>query len=153
MLKILGFILICELIGILGSYFTISSIATWYATLNKPFFNPPNYLFGPVWTALYALMGISAYMIWEKGITNKSVMVALKYFGIQLFLNAIWSPIFFGKKDLLLALFVIILMWIFICFTIWKFYKIRKIAAFLMFPYLLWVSFATILNYSIWYLN
>lgn len=153
LLKILAFIIFCELVGIVGSYFTISSIPNWYATLNKPFFNPPNFLFGPVWTLLYALMGISAYLIWEKGIKKKDIKEALKLFTIQLFLNGIWTPIFFGAKELFVALIVILIMWVFILKTILKFRKINKIASYLLIPYLLWVSFASLLNFSIWYLN
>lgn len=152
-LKILGFIFVCELVGILGSFFTITSIATWYTTLNKPFFNPPNYLFGPVWTILYALMGYSVFLVWEKGLKKKGVKEALKLFVIQLFLNGIWTPIFFGVKELSSALLVIIVMWIFILKTILKFYHINKMASYLLVPYLIWVSFATLLNFSIWYLN
>jgi translocator protein len=152
-LKIIGFIFACEFIGIAGSYFTISSIPTWYSTLIKPPFSPPNYLFGPVWTTLYALMGISAYLIWEKGLKKKETSAALKFFIVQLVLNAIWTPVFFGLKELFLALLIIVVMWVFILRTIMSFYRIDKTASYLMIPYLLWVSFATLLNFSIWYLN
>jgi tryptophan-rich sensory protein len=146
-------ILICLLAGGLGTIFTFSAIPTWYATLNKPVFSPPNYLFGPVWTILYILMGISVYMIYIKGLKTKKVRDAIYLFGIQLILNAIWSPIFFGLKNTLLALFVIIAMWIYIFRTILAFEKIERKAALLLVPYILWVSFATILNFSVWFLN
>jgi translocator protein len=152
-LKILTLILVCELVGIAGSIFTISSIPTWYASLVKPYFSPPNWLFGPVWTTLYAFMGISAFLIWEKGLKKKEVKDALRIFAIQLFLNAIWTPVFFGAKQLFIAFIIIVLMWNFILMTILKFKKIDKTASFLLIPYLLWVTFATILNFSLWYLN
>ena len=152
-LKFFVSILICLLAGGLGTIFTISSIPTWYAHLNKPFFSPPNYLFAPVWTTLYILMGISLYLIWKKGIKTKKIHEAIYIFGIQLVLNAIWSPIFFGAKNIFLALAVIILMWIYILKTIVSFSKINKLVSYLLYPYIAWVSFATILNFSVWILN
>lgn len=146
-------ILICLSAGAIGTIFTFSAIPTWYAALNKPVFSPPNYLFGPVWTILYILMGISVYLIYTKGLKTKKVRDAIYLFGIQLILNAIWSPIFFGLKNTLLALFVIIAMWIYIFRTILAFEKIERKAALLLVPYILWVSFATILNFSVWFLN
>lgn len=151
--KILMFIIICELVGIAGSFFTVSSIGSWYIYLNKPVFNPPNWVFGPVWTILYALMGYSAYRIWTKGIKKEKVGNAKEYFIFQLVLNAIWTPVFFGSKDLLMALVIIAVLWLLILKTILLFYKLDKISAYLLIPYLLWVSFATILNFSLWYLN
>ena len=145
--------MVCLSAGALGTIFTISSIPTWYAALNKPVFSPPNYLFGPVWTILYILMGISVALIWEKGLKTEKIREAMFLFGVQLLLNAIWSPIFFGVKNLFLALIVIILMWIFILKTILAFWKIKKVSAYLLVPYLAWVSFATLLNFSIWFLN
>ena len=152
-LKLTASILVCLLAGGLGTIFTIPSIPTWYASLNKPVFSPPNYLFGPVWTILYILMGISFFLIWKKGIKNKKVRNAIYVFGIQLALNTIWSPIFFGAKNLLLSLIVIIAMWIYIVKTIGVFSKISKVASYLLYPYLAWVSFASILNFSVWFLN
>jgi tryptophan-rich sensory protein len=144
---------VCLLAGGLGTVFTISSIPTWYATLVKPSFSPPNYLFGPVWTILYILMGISLYLIWKKGTKTQKVREALMLFGLQLFLNAIWSPIFFGAKNLFFSLVVIIFMWLFILRTILSFGKINKTASYLLYPYLAWVSFASLLNFSVWMLN
>jgi len=144
---------ICLLAGGLGTIFTVSSISTWYATLVKPSFSPPNYLFGPVWTILYILIGISLYLIWKKGTKTQKVREALMLFGLQLFLNAIWSPIFFGAKNLFLSLVVIIFMWLFILRTILSFRKIDKTASYLLYPYLAWVSFASLLNFSVWMLN
>lgn len=144
-------IILCQLAGIIGSFFTFESIPTWYASLEKPFFNPPNWIFGPVWITLYTIMGISSYLIYTS--KNKRKTDALKIFGIQLFLNAIWSIIFFGFKSPLIALIVIILLWFLIIFTILKFYKINRAAGLILIPYILWVSFATILNYYIFILN
>ena len=144
---------ICLLAGGLGTFFTFSSIPTWYATLNKPIFSPPNYLFGPVWTILYILMGASLAIIWQKGLKKRRIREAMFLFGVQLLLNALWSPVFFGAKNLLLGLIIIVLMWISILKTILAFGKINKTASYLLLPYLAWVSFATILNLSFWLLN
>jgi len=146
-------IIICEFVGILGSIFTIPSITTWYAALHKPSFSPPNWLFGPVWMLLYALMGISAYLIWEKGIKKKGVKPALKLFALQLILNFIWTVLFFGLRSPLLGLIAIAVLWFAILATILKFSKLSKNAAMIMVPYLLWVSFAAVLNLAVWMLN
>ncbi len=142
-----------ELAGIIGSFFTISAIPTWYAGLVKPALNPPAWVFGPAWTTLYALMGIAAFLIWRMGWERKDVKMALSVFGIQLFLNAIWSIIFFGLQSPGWALVDIALLWLAIIWTIAVFYKISKPAAYLLVPYLLWVTFASYLNYSVWVLN
>lgn len=152
-LMLLVSILLCLGAGLIGTLFTITAIPTWYAGLIKPSFSPPNYLFGPVWTVLYILMGISLFLIWKHGTRTKKVKNALYLFGIQLALNAIWSPIFFGAKNLLLALLIIVLLWIFILKTIIAFAKTDKLASYLLYPYILWVSFASVLNLSIWLLN
>lgn len=143
----------CELVGILGTPFTAAAIPTWYATLNKPFFAPPNWLFGPAWTLLYFLMGISFYLIWKQNSKSKEAKTAKKFFLAQLFLNFIWSPIFFGLRSPLLGLIIIIILWAFIIATIRKFYPLSKWAAYLLIPYLLWVIFATSLNGAILFLN
>jgi len=156
------FIIACESAGILGSLFTIQSIPTWYATLIKPPFAPPNWLFAPVWTVLYALMGIAAFLIWEKKTASRAmpksaklnmVSAALNMFGIQLILNALWSVVFFGLRSPLFGLFIIFLMLFTIAITMWRFYFIDKRAFWLMVPYLLWVGFATLLNFYIFALN
>lgn len=152
-LKLVISIVGCELVGILGSIFTFSSIPDWYAYLNKPPFSPPNWLFGPVWTVLYLLMGISFYLIWQRGWKKKQNITARNYFLTQLGLNFIWTPIFFGLRAPLLALVVIIAMWVATVVTIQKLYPISKWAAYLLVPYLLWISFATILNMFIVVLN
>ncbi|OGG24866.1 TspO protein [Candidatus Gottesmanbacteria bacterium RIFCSPHIGHO2_12_FULL_40_13] len=144
-------IFLSEGVGILGSLFTVSSIPTWYANLTKPPFSPPNYVFGPVWTTLYALMGISLYLVWISRI--KSKQYAVKLFFVQLALNAVWSIIFFGLKRPGLAFIEIIALWVAIILTIKAFQKISKTASYLLYPYLAWVSFASILNFAIWILN
>jgi tryptophan-rich sensory protein len=143
-------ILISYAVAFLGSLVTTPSIGSWYATLNKPSFNPPNYLFGPVWTLLFTLMAISAYLVWNK---RKKLTIELKIYGLQLGLNFLWSYLFFGLHRPELALFEIILLWIFIALTITRFYKVDKLAAYLLIPYVLWVSFAAFLNYTIVILN
>jgi translocator protein len=142
------------LIGVMGSLFTTAdSLGNWYANLNKPFFNPPNWIFGPVWTTLYIMMGISAFLIWRKGLDDKVVHIALVCFIIQLFLNAIWTPLFFGLRWPLLGLIDIILLLNAIIVTIFAFSKISRPAALLLIPYLAWVLFATVLNASLYLLN
>lgn len=153
LLKLVVSVIGCELVGFLGTPFTISSIPTWYATLNKPFFAPPNWIFGPVWTLLYFLMGVSFYLIWKQDFKKKKVKTAGLFFLAQLTLNFIWSPIFFGLQAPLLGLIVIVAMWVLIVMTMKKFYPLSKLAYYLLVPYLLWVSFATILNAAIVMLN
>jgi len=146
-------VIICELVGIGGSAFTVKSIPTWYAQLNKPLFSPPNWLFGPVWTLLYAIQGIAAYLIYQKIPTNPQAKTALGLFVVQLILNAIWTPLFFVAHNIKLAFFEIVLMWISILLsTIW-FFRADETAGWLMLPYLAWVTFASVLNYSLWRLN
>jgi translocator protein len=139
-------------LGSLGGIFTVSEIPTWYAGLNKPFFNPPNWLFGPVWTILYLLMGISLYLIWKLPGSEERTR-ALWLFAIQFVLNFFWSIIFFKYHLLGWAFAEIMAMWMFILLTILQFKQLSNWAAYLMIPYLLWVSFASILNASIWWLN
>jgi tryptophan-rich sensory protein len=152
-IKLVLSILGCELVGILGTPFTIAAIPTWYTSLNKPFFSPPTWIFGPVWTILYFLMGVSFYLILQKGWKKKPVKSAGMFFIAQLALNFLWSPIFFGLKSPLLGLITIVAMWILIITTMKKFYPLSKLAFYLLIPYLLWVSFATVLNAAILILN
>ncbi len=145
--------IVCPLIiGGLSGLATATSVKTWYVTLHKPFFNPPNYLFGPVWTTLYLLMGISLYMIWQSS-AKELKKKAIGIFCLQLFLNFWWSFLFFRFHLIGLAFIEIIFIWISIYWMIRVFSKINTTAAYLQIPYLLWVSFATILNGSIWWLN
>lgn len=145
--KLILSIILAQSAGGVGTLFTFSAIPTWYALLNKPSFSPPNWLFGPVWTILYTLIGISLYLIW----TNKKG--SLKLFFFHLFLNAIWSPIFFGAKNLGLAFIVILVMDVTLIVIIKNFYKVNKVAGLILIPYLVWISFASLLNFSIWRLN
>ena len=151
--KAVLFVLICLLAGGIGTVFTIQSIPTWYATLIKPAFNPPNWIFGPVWTTLYILMGIAAYLVYKEGAGKKEAKEAIAVFGIQLVLNVLWSLVFFGLHSPFAGLVCIIALWLAIALTIKKFHKISKTAGLLLVPYILWVSFASILNLSIWMLN
>lgn len=152
-LKLLFCIVVCEAAGLIGTIFTSPAIPGWYATLTKPELSPPNWIFGPVWTTLYALMGIVAYLVWKKGIERRDVRIALSVFGVQLVLNTLWSILFFGLKSPGLALVEIALMWVAILASIVLFSRISKAAAWLLVPYILWVSFAAYLNYAIWALN
>jgi len=151
--KLIAAILACLLAGIIGSVFTAPSIPTWYTALNKPSLQPPNWLFGPAWTTLYILMGIALYLVWSAKATPKTKNTALMVFALQLALNAIWSIIFFGAHMTLLAFIEIILLWAAIAYTIVLFNKISRPAAYLLVPYILWVSFASYLNFAIWLLN
>lgn len=151
--KILIAVAICLCIGFFSGFATQSSIDTWYATLNKPFFNPPNWVFAPVWTILYILMGIAAGIVWSKGFYHKWVQTAMYHFIFQLLLNGLWSVVFFGYKSPGLALLVIITLVVLLVLTIKWFKIVSKTAAYLLLPYLFWVLFACILNFSIWQLN
>jgi len=146
-------IVACLAAGAIGSIFTRSAISTWYATLEKPPFSPPNWLFAPVWTLLYILMGIAAFLVWRKGLGNRRVRSALIVFLIQLILNTLWSVVFFGLESPLFGLVIISVLWVVILVTVIQFYKISRAASVLLWPYLLWVTFAAVLNYSIWLLN
>lgn len=146
-------IVACELAGIIGSVFTTPSIPGWYAGIAKPSFNPPNWVFGPVWTLLYALMGLAAYLVYEKGFKRREVKNALAVFAGQLLLNTLWSIVFFGAHMILGAAVVIVLLWAMILATILLFTKISKTAAYLLVPYILWVTFAAVLNISFYVLN
>jgi len=146
-------IAVCELAGIVGSVFTMPAIPGWYAGLAKPSFNPPNWIFGPVWTLLYAMMGLAAYLVYEKGFKRPEVKKALAVFAAQLVMNTLWSIVFFGAHRILGAAVVIVLLWAMILATILLFHRISKAAAYLLVPYILWVSFATVLNASLYVLN
>ena len=137
----------------LGSALTTPSIGTWYATINKPAFNPPNYLFAPVWTSLFLLMGIAFFLILKEGKDKKYFRAAYLSFGAQLFLNVYWSFLFFFAHEPTLAFFGLVSLWSMIIVNIYYFFQIKKTAAYLLFPYILWVTFAGVLNYAIWSLN
>lgn len=175
-LKLVASIIICELAGVVGSYFAIPQIGSWYAGLNKPSFNPPSWIFGPVWSALFVLMGISLYLVWsknwvvknkiysQKGKTRNSLskeffsgswqkVNIISIFVLQLILNVVWSVIFFGWHSPGAAFFELLMLWFAIVFTIVNFYRVSKTAALLLVPYILWVSFAGILNFVIFLIN
>lgn len=151
--KLVASILLCQLAGIIGSLFTVSALPTWYASLVKPGFSPPSWVFAPVWTILYTLMGAALYLIWIKGLNTKGVKPAVVLFGVQLVLNALWPIIFFWFRLPFLAFVEILLLICVIILTIKYFYAVSKPAAYLMVPYFVWVCFAAVLNYSIWLLN
>lgn len=146
-------VLICEATGLIATPFTVVAIPTWYANLNKPFFSPPNWVFGPVWIILYFMMGVSAFLVLNTKHKKKKVGEALTYFAVQLTFNFLWSVIFFGFRAPLIALFDIVLLLVTIVATYRQFKKISRVSAYLLIPYLLWVSFATVLNFSIVILN
>ena len=169
-------IIICELVGVVGAIFTTPEINGWYKGLNKPFFNPPSWIFGPVWTTIFVLMGISLYLVWIKkwmpqnkinfigkkpwnklsqkllfGSWQKANIIII--FWTQIILNVLWSVIFFGLHSPGAAFFELSMLWFAILFLIINFYRVSKTAAWLLLPYILWVSFAGVLNFFIWILN
>lgn len=152
-LKFFTSVIGCELVDFIGVPFTAAAIPAWYSTLNKPFFSPPNWIFGPMWTLLYFLMGVSFYLIWRQGWKKKKVKTAGIFFLAQLTLNLLWSPLFFGLRSPIFGLIDIVAMLILIAVTMRKFYPLSKPAFYLLVPYFLWVSFATILNTAIVLLN
>ncbi len=162
-IKALILVTVCEIVGIIAGLATAEGVTSWFQTIEKPFFNPPGWLFAPVWTLLYFLMGLAAALVWHKGTDNgkeqifemgsDKVRIALGLFGIQLILNFCWSFLFFKYHLLLIAFIEIITMLVFIVLTTIHFYRIHKLAGILMLPYILWVSFASVLNFSLWWLN
>jgi len=146
-------VLACLLVGFLSSFATQSSVDTWYVGLNKPSFNPPNWVFAPVWSVLYVLMGIAAGLVWARGFYHKWVKTALYLFGFQLLYNATWSMVFFGLRRPLAAFIILIVLLVLILLTIRQFRVVNKTAANLLIPYLLWVIFAGVLNFEIVRLN
>lgn len=139
--------------GLIGSIFTAPAIPGWYRELARPELTPPSWLFAPVWTVLYLLMGIALFLVWNNGVNKKGVPLALAVFGSQLALNVLWSVIFFGLRSPGWALVDIALLWLATGATIYVFNKVSRTAAWLLAPYLLWISFAAYLNYSIFTLN
>lgn len=151
--KLIASIALCWTVAIIGSIITLPAIDTWYPTLTKPFFNPPNWIFGPVWTILFLLMGISFYLIWTRSPEKNAAKKAMTFFLMQLVLNFLWSLFFFGLHSPLLAFIDIILLLIAILITIKHFIIVSRLSAYLLFPYILWVSFAAVLNLFIVILN
>lgn len=153
LLKLVGAIAICQAAGVVGSLFTVSAIPAWYAMLEKPVFSPPNWIFGPVWIILYTLMGIALYLVARKGLEKKEVKVAIAIFLAHLAVNASWSIVFFGLRNPLYGLIDISLLLLMIAAVMMLFWKVSRGAVYLLIPYLLWVLFASALNFSIWQLN
>lgn len=146
-------VLACEGVGMLAALATQSSVSTWYPMLAKPGFTPPGWLFGPVWTTLYALMGIAVWMVGRCGWRNEGVQRAIGLFVLQLGLNGLWSFAFFGFRAVGGGFVVIVLLWIAIALTLWCFFQLQRVAGWLMVPYLLWVTYAAALNGTIWWMN
>ena len=151
--KLIASILIVFLGGALGSLATSSELTTWYASLAKPAWNPPNWLFGPVWSTLYVLMGIALFLVWREGLDRRDVRYAILIFAVQLGLNVTWSLVFFGLHSIWGGLVVIFILWLAIWANIVAFYVISKPAGLILIPYLIWVSIASYLNYTIYLLN
>ena len=147
------FVLACEAVGIAGALTTETGASSWYAGLEKPAFNPPGWVFGPVWTTLYAMMGIAAFLVWRAGTDRPEVRRALGLFAAQLVLNGIWTPIFFGAESIVGGAVVIVALLVVLALTIRAFFRVSKAAGWLLVPYFLWVAFATVLTLSIWALN
>jgi benzodiazapine receptor len=154
LLAMFAFPFIVLLLGNVGTLFTIKSIPTWYKGLKKPYLNPPNWIFGPVWTLLYIIIGVSGYLIWkeDQDFFGKN-SYALAIYGIQLLLNYLWTPLFFGLHKLFISFVEILLLDFVIYINIKEFYAINKTAAYLLIPYFAWVSFASFLNFRLWRLN
>ena len=147
------FISLCLIFGNgLGGYFTFISVETWYQTLNKPSFNPPDWIFGPVWTTLYILMGISVWLVWKREPSTDRT-IGIRIFWVQLFFNILWTYIFFGIQKVGLSFLEIIFLIFLIFSNVIYFLKIDKIAGYLLIPYLIWVLYASVLTYNIWILN
>ncbi len=140
-------------VGATSGFFTVTGVESWYQTIQKPSWNPPNWIFGPVWTTLYVLMGIALFLVWKSDTLAQLKRIAIVLFMAQLILNFFWSFIFFNQQQIGWALAEMILLWVFILLTIFVFAQISRPAAWLLVPYISWVSFAAILNYTIWKLN
>lgn len=152
-LKLIIAIAIPVAVGGISGFFTSTGVESWYQTINKPSWNPPGWIFGPVWTTLYIMMGVALFLVWKSNASDVLKRTAITIFAIQLLLNFFWSFIFFDQQQIGWALVEIIVMWVFILLTIFAFANVSKLAAWLLVPYISWVSFATFLNYTIWKLN
>ena len=152
-LKFIASIIICQSAGVFGSMATFEAVPGWYITLEKPFFAPPNWIFGPVWIILYYLMGVSLYIVWKDELKSKTRKVFFVVFAIQLILNALWSLLFFGLKSPLLGLIDILILDVMLVVTIFYAKRVSKYAAMLLIPYMVWIIIASVLNYAIMVLN
>jgi tryptophan-rich sensory protein len=151
--RLIACVVLCELVGSMGSFFTTPAIPTWYASLKKPILTPPSWVFAPVWFALYVLMGFSLYIVWGKGLRKPNVRLAIATFGAQLILNLLWSVAFFGARSVVFGLVAILCLLAALVATVLIFGRISGAAQILLLPYLVWVAFATILNFEIALLN
>jgi translocator protein len=151
--KLIVSILIVFAAGAVGTVYTLKEITTWYVTLAKPSWTPPNWAFGPIWSTLYVLMGIALFLVWREGLDRKDVRIAILVFAVQLVLNVLWSIIFFATHNIFGGLIFVIMLWISILINIIVFYRISKPAGLILIPYLIWVSIASYLNYSVFLLN
>lgn len=151
--KLIASILLCQAAGVLGIPFTMAGMRGWYQALEKPALNPPSWIFGPVWTALFLMMGLALYLVWNRTPLQKRETRALTWFFIQLALNVLWSFFFFYLRAPGLAFFEIVLLWLAIAVTIFHFWRISYVAGVLLLPYIFWVSFAAYLNFMLWRLN
>lgn len=152
-LQIVLFIFLCQLAGAVGAWTTATGASAWYQSLEKPAFTPPDWLFSPVWITLYTLMGVAAYLVWRRRWERYQVKSALGLFILQLLLNAAWTPVFFGAEAIRAAAVVIVLLWCVLLVTVWRFFTVSIAAGLLLVPYLLWVTYAAVLNIALWVLN
>jgi tryptophan-rich sensory protein len=150
--RLIASLVICQLAGIIGAFSTTPAISGWYASLEKPSFNPPNWIFSPVWIFLYLLMGVTLYILWQN-LPRAKAKIALLFFAVQLLLNILWSVMFFGLKMPMVAFLEILLLWIFILLTMIASSRVSRATVFLLLPYIFWVSFAAVLNFFLWRLN
>ena len=150
---LIGSILIPLVIGYIGAIVTLPQISTWYSTLSKPWWSPPNWLFGPIWTTLYLLMGVALFLVWREGLHRRDVRFAILIFGVQLAINLLWSVLFFSFHALFGSFILVMLLWLAILANIIAFLIISKWAGLLLVPYIIWVSIASYLNYSVYLLN
>ena len=151
--KLIVSIVACFAAAVIGSLFTFKAIPDWYSGLKKPRYTPPNWAFGPVWTTLYVLMGISVFLVWQNGLAINDVLLAFTLFWVQLVFNALWSIIFFGMKSKGGGVIIIITLWLLILATIIASFQVSGWAGALLIPYIIWVSIASYLNIGIWWLN
>lgn len=151
--KLIASFVIVGVTAFMGSIFTSSSVSTWYQTIQKPGFTPPDWVFGPVWTILYILMAVALYLVWKKGMNRSEVKVAFWVFVFHLLINALWSLLFFSMQFPAAGFIVIVTLWILIVISMGLFWRVDRRAMYLLVPYILWVSYALALNYSIWKLN
>ena len=152
-IELFGFVLFAQSAGIVGSLFNLQTMSTWYVMIAKPEWTPPGWVFAPVWIVLYAMMGVAAWIVWRLREKIRSVHAALLFFGAHMVVNAAWSIVFFGMKEIGLAFGVIVALWLMIGILIVMFGKVRRSAGWLLVPYFAWVTFAMVLNGAIWTLN